>query len=148
MLICWLILAFWLVLSYDLWEDRWTIFDERYVVTGSVLLQDDSVAATNFLQLKKCKKVTASLILLERGLEFKTKEKEWRINYVEKKKHGTNSQILYIPIYTRLSFLLSFHFFLPFFSPALRIFLLFVVLIVSLKMESKRSGVCETDCRS
>lgn len=118
MLICRLILAFWLILSYDLWEDRcvsdvtlmnnfwWKICCDRLKNrTGRF------GCCCKLSSVKKCKKITASLILLKRGLEFKTKLKKRRSKKSWKKKHGKNSQILHILIYTRLSFFLCFHLF-------------------------------------
>ena len=105
MLICRLILAFWLILSYDLWEDRcvsdvtlmnnfwWKICCDRLKNrTGRF------GCCCKLSSVKKCKKITASLILLKRGLEFKTKLKKGVVRKVEKK-HGKNSQILHILIY-------------------------------------------------
>lgn len=69
-------------------------------MTGSKTAQDDSVAAANFLQSKNAKKITASLILLKRGLEFKTNLKKGVVRKVEKKTWKKQPNIAYSNLHT------------------------------------------------
>lgn len=107
MLICRLILALWLILSYDLWEDRcvsdvtlmnnfwWKICCDRLKNrTGRF------ACCCKLSSVKKCKKITASLILLKRGLEFKTKLKKRRSKKSWKKTWKKQPNIAYSNLHT------------------------------------------------